>query len=517
LYLIQQIVLHLTTINLTLIGLNMTLRRKLLTLVIVPVFICTTVAVIIASIKIRNQGVEGLEEKSSTILSLSIQEYVKHHVDGTSVVDANNSQTSTSGSQQYKFRISSLEPENPKHLATDFDKQFIHQFEKEKGEQINHIDKESNTLWVMRPVFMDKNQGCLDCHILDESSPNYQNNNALRGIFIITSSMDHTEKQVNSAIFQISTIGFLIMVMAILIGIVVVRKIVLAVKQINNVSKKIADGDLQQKVVITTNDELQELGNYINQMIHSVNQVLVSVVDAATGFTHSTKEISDTAHAISQGANESAASIEEVSSTMEEITSNIEMNSHNAMHTERISVLANSGMQQVAERSGESVDASRMITDKVKAINDIAAQTNILALNAAVEAARAGEHGKGFAVVAAEVRVLAERTRMVADEVIALSNRSFELVDDAKLKMTELLPELEKTTRMVQEISAASLEQTQGVSQINISIQQLNSVTQRNASASGELSSGADELARKAEELKDLIAFFKVQKNSRKN
>jgi methyl-accepting chemotaxis protein len=500
----------------------MTLRRKLLTLVILPVLICTTIAVIIASIKIRNQGIEGLEDKSSAILSLSIQEYVAHHVDGNSVVDENNKGNGISSNQSadrqlYQFRISSLEPENPKHLATDVDKQFIQRFEKEKVDQINHIDKASNTLWVMRPVFMDKKQGCLDCHIVDESNERYQNDNALRGIFIVTSSMEHAEAQVNSAIFQISTLGFVIMLVAIVLGIVVVRKIVMAVKQINSVSKKIADGDLLQKVVITTNDELQELGNYINQMIHSVNQVLVGVIAAADDFTQSTREISNTAHAISQGASESAASIEEVSSTMEEITSNIEMNSHNAMHTEKISVLANSGMHQVAERSGESVDASKIITDKIKAINDIAAQTNILALNAAVEAARAGNHGKGFAVVAAEVRLLAQRTRAVADEVIALSTRSFELVDDAKVKMTELLPELEKTTRMVQEISAASMEQTQGVSQINISIQQLNTITQQNASASGELSAGAEELAKKAEELKTLIAFFKVNRDSHNN
>jgi len=496
----------------------MTLKRKLLLLVILPVLICTTIAVVISSLKIRKQGIEGLEDKSSAILASNIQEYVIHHVDYTSVVEQENneyaSQANNSFAQNYKFRISSLKPENPKHLSTPKEKKFIEQFDKEKTDQINFIDKETNTLWVMRPVFMDKTKGCLECHVLKKGDPDRNNQNALRGIFIVTSPMDHTNAQVRSAIFQISLLGFIIMGIAIFLGIIIIVKILSAIKQINLVSKKVSEGDLQHKVDINSNDELGELGSYINTMINSLNKVLLGVRDAASDLTLSTKEIANTSNAIAQGANESAATIEQVSSTMEEMTSNIEMNSQNAALTEKISFLANNGMKEVADRSGKAVEANRTISDKIKVINDIAFQTNILALNAAVEAARAGEHGRGFAVVAAEVRRLAERSKIAADEIVGLSVKSFELAEGAEKRMMDLMPELEKTTRMVQEISAASMEQNNGTTLINTAIQQLNAVTQQNASASEELSSGASEMANQAEQLQDLISFFKVGNGS---
>ena len=159
------------------------------------------------------------------------------------------------------------------------------------------------------------------------------------------------------------------------------------------------------------------------------------------------------------------------------------------------------------------MEANRTIADKIKVINDIAFQTNILALNAAVEAARAGEYGRGFAVVAAEVRKLAEKSKIAADEIVALSMKSYELARGAEQKMKEIMPEIEKTTRMVQEISAASSEQNNGANQINLAFQALNSITQQNASASEELSTGAEQLANQAEQLKDLISFFKVNTN----
>jgi methyl-accepting chemotaxis protein len=239
---------------------------------------------------------------------------------------------------------------------------------------------------------------------------------------------------------------------------------------------------------------------------------LRGVRDAADDLTLSTKEIANTANSISQGANESAASIEEVSSTMEEIASNIETNSENANQTNIISDLANKKMQEVAGQSKVAIEANRTITNKIKIINEIAFQTNLLALNAAVEAARAGEHGRGFAVVAAEVRKLAENTKKAADEIVALSEKSLSLAENEVISMTSLIPELEKTTVMIQEISSASKEQTQGAIQINDTIQQLSLVTQQNASVSEELNSSAEEIARQAERLKDLISFFNIDK-----
>jgi methyl-accepting chemotaxis protein len=323
--------------------------------------------------------------------------------------------------------------------------------------------------------------------------------------------MANVKRQIRSSILQITMIGFVIMVIAVILGSAYVVRINSTIKQIIQVSKDMSEGNLTQKLDIQSKDEFGELVNYINIMIKSVSKVLRGVKDAADDLSLSTKEIANTANSISQGANESAASLEEVSATMEEIASNIETNSENANQTNSISELANKRMQEVAEQSKVAIEANRTITNKIKIINDIAFQTNLLALNAAVEAARAGEHGRGFAVVAAEVRKLAENSKKAADEIVALSEKSLGLAENEVSSVINLIPELERTSVMIQEISSACREQTQGAVQINNTIQQLSSVTQQNASVSEELNSSAEEIARQAEQLRDLISFFKIE------
>jgi methyl-accepting chemotaxis protein len=492
----------------------MTLKRKLLSLVVLPVLVCTTIAVLISSFKIKNQGIDGLKDKSTAILSLSVEEFLMHHVDYTSMFEQDDSSSSQRNSilsaQNYKFRISSLEAVNNKNRAWEKDKVFLERFEKENKKEIFHIDKDSGLLMVMRPVYMEKSRGCLECHGSKNDNLNYSSENKLRGIFIVTSSMADVNKQIKSSIYETSIIGFIIMIIAVILGSAYVFRINSTIKQIIRVSKNMSEGNLNQKLDIQSKDELGELVDYINNMIQSVSKVLRGVKEASEDLTLSTQEIANTASSISQGANESAASIEEVSSTMEEIASNIETNSENANQTNIISDLANKRMQEVAEQSKVAIEANRTITNKIKIINDIAFQTNLLALNAAVEAARAGEHGRGFAVVAAEVRKLAESTKKAADEIVALSEKSLSLAENEVSSMINLIPELERTTIMIQEISSASKEQTQGAIQINNTIQQLSLVTQQNASVSEELNSSAEEIAKQAEQLKELISFFTI-------
>ena len=494
----------------------MTLKRKLLTLVVMPVLVCTTIAVLISSFKIRNQGIDSLEDKSAAILSLSIEEFLMHHADYSSMFSQDDTSKSRQNSvlsvQNYKFRISSPEAVNQRHMAWEKDKIFMERFEKEHNKEITYIDKDSGLLMVMQPVYMEKSKGCLECHGAKDDKLNSELENKLRGIFIVTSSMKNVNKQIKSSIYQISIIGFIIMVIAVFLGSAYVFRINSTIKEIIQVSKDMSEGNLMQKISIHSKDELGELVNYINIMVQSVSKVLRGVKDAADDLTMSTKEIADTANSISQGANESAGSFEEVSSAMEEITSIIETNSQNADQTNTISSLANKRMQEVAEQSKVAVEANRTITNKIKIINDIAFQTNLLALNAAVEAARAGEHGRGFAVVASEVRKLAENSKKAADEIVALSQKSLSLAEDEVNSMIKLIPELERATTMIQEISSASREQAQGAVQINETIQQLSSVTQENASVSEELNSSAEEIAKQAEQLRDLISFFKIDK-----
>jgi methyl-accepting chemotaxis protein len=213
---------------------------------------------------------------------------------------------------------------------------------------------------------------------------------------------------------------------------------------------------------------------------------------------------------LSHSASVQAASVEEISSAMEEMASNIQQNAENARQTEIISENALQGIRVTGESSGKSLDSVRSITDKIGVVNDIAFQTNILALNAAVEAARAGEHGRGFAVVAAEVRKLAEKSRVAAEEIVSISVKSKDLSETAGEAMKKLLPEVQRTTDLVREIVLSSTEQQSGAEQVNSSIQQLNEIAQQNATASEELAASAEDLNLRASNLIEVVSFFRT-------
>ncbi len=260
------------------------------------------------------------------------------------------------------------------------------------------------------------------------------------------------------------------------------------------------------------NDEIGEMMAATNELINKLQVVIRDVQRGIESMTTASSETSKTSEQLSSSANEQASSVEEIAATVEEISANIKQNSENAQKTGNISKDANTGIIQVTEQSQKAVDANKTILDKIGIINDIAFQTNILALNASVEAARAGEHGKGFAVVASEVRKLAETSRAAAEEIVSLSQESFDAVSQAVQVMTNTTTNVGKTTSLVQEIIAASMEQSTGTDQVNNAIQQLNALTQQNAAASEQLSGHAMELAEQAKTLQKLIAFFKFER-----
>jgi methyl-accepting chemotaxis protein len=216
---------------------------------------------------------------------------------------------------------------------------------------------------------------------------------------------------------------------------------------------------------------------------------------------------------MSQGTTEQAASTEEASSSIEEMNATIKQNADNAMQTEKIALKSATDAQESGKAVSQTVSAMKDIAQKISIIEEIARQTNLLALNAAIEAARAGEHGKGFAVVASEVRKLAERSQAAAGEISQLSSSSVHIAEQAGQMLAKLVPDIQKTAELVQEITASSKEQSSGADQINGAVQQLNQVVQQNAGAAEEMSSTAEELASQADQLQATISFFKVDSN----
>ena len=282
------------------------------------------------------------------------------------------------------------------------------------------------------------------------------------------------------------------------------------VQELRNVLGAMESGDLTLNMRQTYDGTWDELKRAVNNMLAKLTQVVTDVNSGAQALSSASEEVSATAQSLSQAASEQAAGVEETSASIEQMTSSIAQNTENAKVTE---AMAGKAAQDAAD-GGESVNATvaamKEIAKKIGIIDDIAAQTNLLALNAAIEAARAGEHGKGFAVVAAEVRKLAERSQVAAQEIGEVASSSVELAEKAGKLLEQMVPTIRKTSDLVQEIAAASNEQSSGVGQINSAVGQLNQTTQQNASSSEELAATSEEMSSQAEQLQHTMAFFKL-------
>lgn len=343
-------------------------------------------------------------------------------------------------------------------------------------------------------------------------------NKGLNEIISYCSSNEMSLKNKSSEVFKSVTISILIItlicaLLAVLIAEYIKFELKRGIKKAVSISQSISKGDLTIKIeekYLNRKDEIGDLIMALNLMLLKLKEIVNNVVSSSENISNASHEMSSNSQQLSQGASEQASSAEEVSSSIQEMSSNIQQNSENAFQTEKIAVKAANEIEEASNNVNITVNAMKEIFSKVSIISDIAFQTNILALNAAVEAARAGEHGKGFAVVASEVRKLAERSQEAATEINDLSKSTLDSAIISGDLLTKLVPDIQHTARLVQDIASGSMEQNTGAEQINSAIQQLNQVIQQNAAASEEMATSSEELEAQSQIMLDLINYFKT-------
>jgi methyl-accepting chemotaxis protein len=282
--------------------------------------------------------------------------------------------------------------------------------------------------------------------------------------------------------------------------------LIAAMNDITAAAEEVANGNLT--VTLRERSPQDKLMQALSSMVSGLTQTVSDIRSIAGEVAAASQSISTASIQVSKGASAQAAAAEEASSSMEEMVSNIKQNADNAQQTDKIANKSAKDAQESGKSVLEAVAAMKEIANKISIIEEIARQTNLLALNAAIEAARAGEHGKGFAVVAAEVRKLAERSQKAAAEINQLSANTLKVSEKSGEMLDKLVPDIQRTAELVQEITAASKEQDTGAEQINKALQQLEQVIQQNASASEEMASTTEELTGQSDQLVSALGFF---------
>jgi methyl-accepting chemotaxis protein len=305
-------------------------------------------------------------------------------------------------------------------------------------------------------------------------------------------------------------ISILIFLIAILITVSLAVVMVGQIKTLNATLYNVAKGDLTVEIDDSGRDEFSNALTSLKMMVDKLKNVISNVIESAHNISAAGIEMSDSSIQMSKGATEQASAAEEISSSIRQMAANITQNTDNAKKTEKISNTASKEIISGSVAVNETIETMKTIAQKITVIGEISRQTNMIALNAAVEAARAGEHGKGFAVVASEVRKLAERSQHSATEIDVLSKSSVSIAQKSGELLTKIVPNIQKTAELVQEITASSVEQNTGTDQINHAIQQLNEIVQQNAARAEELAMSSEELNSQYENMVELMSFFKT-------
>lgn len=275
-------------------------------------------------------------------------------------------------------------------------------------------------------------------------------------------------------------------------------------------SQNISEGNLTSDLDVDQQDEIGQLAESLNTMSKKLCEIISSISTGAERIHTASQHMNTASENIAHEASQQASSTEELSATIEQMMSNIEQTAENAKQTEKIALNASKEIETGNRLTEDAEKGMKAIDAKIKMVTDIAFKTNLLSLNAAVEAARAGQHGKGFAVVAAEIKKLAEQSRNAAQEITSLTKRGVALSEESRSKLSVIVPEINQTSRLVQEIVYSATEQEAGANQVNQAIQELSKIAQQNASFAEELTQSAGELSQQALRLSELVNFFKL-------
>ena len=284
-------------------------------------------------------------------------------------------------------------------------------------------------------------------------------------------------------------------------------------QKLTTILNELIEGNLKISVDEKTKKSLYEFGTMaasIDSLIKQFRKIIEDAAQTSDILLDAGEDIKNNAKQISDSANNQATSIEEITTSIEEMTVGIHQNTENAKSSEKVAASSATGMKQLSEESKITVQQMEQIVLEIAVIREIVSQTNILSLNAAVEAARAGEHGRGFAVVAGEVGKLAQKSKIAAEKIFAITGEGVQKVKQVEDKLIGIVPEIETTAHILSEISVSSIQQSTGADQINQAIATLNNVSQTNAQTSEKLVDNAENIAGLSEKLNGIVSFFKL-------